>query len=367
MNKTLGIPKSSLLDLTTLDLAAELKQREEPSYRAQQIKDWIYKGLASNFLEMTNLSSNLRRTLAEEFEIWPLQIDTYSVSKRRDTLKALFRLNDGESVEAVLMLYNSRQTLCISSQVGCAMGCSFCATGLDGLTRNLTSGEIVGQVLALARILAHQDELELPLDAHKSHVSNIVFMGMGEPFHNYKAVWDSIRILSSPECFGLSPRNITVSTVGLAPQIRKMALEPLPVRLAISLHAPNDEIRAQFVPPAKRWPISEILAAVRKYLERTRRRVTFEYVMLDGLNDNPSLGSDLGRLLRGLNCHVNLIPFNPIPGDMFQSSPTNRTQAFASAVNNAGVNTTIRVRRGIEMDAGCGQLRRRLEQRPLVS
>lgn len=366
MNATQGISKLSLLDTSPQDLAADFLHRREPDYRLQQVRDWVYKGLASGFSEMTNLPSDLRSSLAETYDVWPLKLETHSVSKKKDTLKVLFRLNDGESVEAVLMLYNRRQTLCISSQVGCAMGCTFCATGLDGLTRNLTPGEIVGQVLALARILGRQEQYGFSLQAHRSQVSNIVFMGMGEPFHNYAAVWDSIQTLVSLDYFGLSPRNITVSTVGLAPQIRKMALEPLPVRLAISLHAPNDELRAQIVPPAKRWPISEILLATRKYVEKTRRRVTFEYVMLDGLNDSPSLGSDLGHLLRGLNCHVNLIPFNPIPGDLFQPSSAARTQAFAAAVNDSGIPTTVRVRRGIEMDAGCGQLRKRLDHTRLA-
>ncbi len=360
MQTALDSFKPSLLDKSYLELSEELLGRGQPKYRAQQVQHWIYRGLVSGFSEMTNLSEDLRRTLAETYEIWPLRLSTFAISKRQDTLKALFRLHDGESVEAVLMLYDRRQTLCISSQVGCAMGCTFCATGQDGLTRNLTSGEIVGQVLALARMLAHRKELGLSLAAHQTHVTNIVFMGMGEPFHNYEAVWDSVRTLASPHSFGLSPRNITISTVGLVPQIRAMAKETLPVRLAISLHAPNDELRAQIVPPAKRWPIAEILGAAHEYVKRTGRRVTFEYVMLDGLNDDPRLGAELGRRLQGLNCHVNLIPFNPIPGDLFQPSPAGRTQDFASALNRSGITATIRLKRGVDMDAGCGQLRKRI-------
>ena len=361
MNSTAEHGKPSLLDMSPVALTSALARRGEPKYRVQQVQRWVYQRFASNFSEMTNLSGGLRQSLAEAYDVWPLSLGTYGVSKDRDTLKALFQLQDGECVEAVLMLYDRRQTLCISSQVGCAMGCTFCATGLDGLTRNLTAGEIVGQVLALARMLDRREELRLLLDARQSHVSNIVFMGMGEPFHNYGAVWDAVRIMAAPDFFGLSPRNITISTVGLVPQIRAMAQEPLPVRMAISLHAPNDELRARIVPPARRWPIAEILGAARHYIHQTGRRVTFEYVMLDGLNDDPRLGTELGQRLRGLNCHVNLIPFNPIPGDRFQPSPMSRTQAFATAVKRSGIATTIRVRRGIEMDAGCGQLRKRID------
>ncbi len=364
MNTVMTHVKPSLLDVSPSELTSALTRAGEPAYRIKQVQDWIYQDLVSDFSEMTNLPVHLRQALAEAYDIWPLSLDIYTVSRNRNTLKALFRLQDGECVEAVLMLYDRRQTLCISSQVGCAMGCTFCATGLDGLTRNLTAGEIIGQVLALASMLRRRQELELPLDAYRSHVSNIVFMGMGEPFHNYKAVWDSVRSLTAPHFFGLSPRNITISTVGLVPQIRAMAHEPLPVRMAISLHAPNDELRSQIVPPARRWPIAEILEAVRNYTDHTGRRVTFEYVMLNDLNDDPRLGMELGRRLRSLNCHVNLIPFNPIPGDVFQPSPANRIQAFAAAVNQAGITTTIRVRRGIEMEAGCGQLRKRIELQP---
>ncbi len=360
MHSGLEIFKPSLLDKSQVELTEELVRRGEPKYRAKQVQHWVYRGFASGFSEMTNLSEDLRIALEETYDVWPLSLSTYAISKNQDTLKALFRLHDGECVEAVLMLYDRRQTLCISSQVGCAIGCTFCATGLDGLTRNLTPGEIVGQVLALAKMLGHRKELGLPLAPHRSHVTNIVFMGMGEPFHNYEAVWDSVRTLASPQFFGLSPRNITVSTVGLVPQIRKMARETLPVRLAISLHAPNDDLRGQIVPPARRWPISEILDAANEYVECTGRRVTFEYVMLDGVNDDPRLGSELGRRLHGLNCHVNLIPFNPIPGDLFQASPERRVREFAAALNRSGTPTTIRVRRGIEMDAGCGQLRKRI-------
>lgn len=352
--------RPALLDLSHADMADILARKGQPSFRVTQLRKWIYQDLAADFSEMSNLPRSLRQDLGSEYALWPVSLDTYTVSRSGDTLKGLFRLPDGECVEAVLMLYDRRQTLCISSQAGCAMGCSFCATGLDGLTRNLTPGEIVGQALALARLLARRKELGLDLAASNSHVSNIVFMGMGEPLHNYRAVWSAIRTLCSADGFGMSPRHVTVSTVGLTPRIREMAEEGASVRLAVSLHAPNDELRSRIVPPSRRWPLGDLLEASRFYAERSGRRVTFEYVMLRDLNDAPELGAELGRRLRGLNSHVNLIPYNPIPGDPHQPSSEGRTREFAAAVRRHGVSATIRVRRGIEMEAGCGQLRRRV-------
>lgn len=351
--------RPSLVDLSAEALTDVLSRLGEPAYRGPQIEHWIYRQFARRAADMSNLPSALRARLDAQYDVWPLTLQTYAVSRNGDTLKALFRLADGACVEAVLMLYDQRQTLCISSQVGCAMACTFCATGQDGLTRNLTPGEIVGQVLYLARLLAQRDALALGLQARSARVSNVVFMGMGEPFHNYDAVWRAIPRLASERYCGLGARRITISTVGVAPQIAAMAQEPWPVRLAVSLHAPNDALRAQLVPPARRWPLQEVLRAVRTYTRRTRRRVSFEYVMLDGINDHPQLGADLGRLVQGLPCHVNLIPFNPIPGGRYQPSPDGRIRAFARRVGAAGIPVTIRVKRGIEMDAGCGQLKRR--------
>lgn len=351
--------RPNLLDLGTDGLAALMTRLGEPNYRIRQIEHWVYRKFTDRFANMSNLPPGLRRILDSHYTVLPLALDTLQVSRTGDALKVLFRLEDGAQIEAVLMLYDRRQTLCISSQVGCAMGCRFCATGLDGLARNLTPGEIMGQVLYLSMMLARPEVWDLDLKASGTRVSNIVYMGMGEPFHNYDAVWHSIRTLVSGRYYGLGARNITVSTVGLAPQILAMAQEKLPVRLAVSLHAPNDTLRAQIVPPARRWSIQDILAAVCTYIGRTNRRVTFEYVMLEGWNDDPALGTELGRLLHGLLCHVNLIPFNPIPGDQFRAAPAARIQAFAAHVQAEGIPVSIRVRRGIEMDAGCGQLRKR--------
>ncbi len=360
-NTSPGAIKTSLLDLPPDTWTSWLHHRQEPPFRRTQMEDWIYRKYVDRFAAMTNLPPALRTQLAQEFAVLPLELETYSVSRRQDTLKALFRLQDGESVEAVLMLYDKRQTLCISSQAGCAMGCQFCATGLGGLSRNLTPGEIVGQVLFLSRLLAYPQLFDIHLKAHRARVSNIVYMGMGEPLHNYEAVWSSIRMLVSPHLYGLGARHVTVSTIGLAPQIVAMAREDLPVRLAVSLHAPNDALRTQLVPPAQRWKLKALLHAVKRYIQATNRRVTFEYVMLAGVNDDLSLAVQLGELLRGLLCHVNLIPFNPIPGDTFQSSTDDHIREFAMQVRACGLPVSVRVRRGISMDAGCGQLRLRTE------
>lgn len=354
-----GRQKSSLLDLAPDAWAAWLRQRGEPRFRQSQIENWVYHRYVDRFAAMTNLPPALRVQLDLEFAVLPLMLETHSVSANGDTLKALFRLQDGEYVESVLMLYDKRQTLCISSQAGCAMGCKFCATGLGGLSRNLTAGEIVGQVLSLSRMLVQPHEFGVTLKTQQSRVSNIVFMGMGEPLHNYDAVWSSIRSLVSKRYYGLGARHITVSTIGLVPQMLAMAQESIPVRLAVSLHAPDDQLRTQLVPPAQRWNLEAILDAVRRYIQATNRRVTFEYVMLAGVNDDPALGRKLGKLLRGLLCHVNLIPFNPIPGDTFRSPSDKHIQDFAAQVRAYGLPVSIRVRRGVKMDAGCGQLRLR--------
>ncbi|MCE2466542.1 MAG: 23S rRNA (adenine(2503)-C(2))-methyltransferase RlmN [Caldilineaceae bacterium] len=352
----------SLIDLSRDDLVGLLAEWGYPAYRARQIHGWIFGQYVETSEQMTNLPEPLRRQLAEWGAVWPLEIADSRLSRSGDTLKVLFRLADGATIEAVLMLYDRRRTLCISSQAGCAMGCTFCATGLDGLTRNLTAGEIVGQVLALSRQLAQRRDLATDrARANGSRVTNVVFMGMGEPLHNYGPVRDAIGVLTSPEAYGLGARNLTVSTIGVVPAMRRLALEGLQLRLAVSLHAPHDHLRIQLVPPGRRWPIRDIMAAADEYVERTGRRVTYEYVMLDGVNDTLELGRQLGRVLRGRHCHVNLIPFNPIPGQPYRPTPDDRVRAFATQVEASGVPVSVRVRRGVEMDAGCGQLSTRFK------
>ena len=332
-----------------------------PAYRIRQIQEWIYKKYARSFDEMTNLPQALRDGLAATSTLTPLQPVTQRVSRAGDTLKVLFQMPDGETVEAVLMLYNRRRTLCISSQAGCAMGCTFCATALGGLRRNLTAGEIVAQVLFFARYLSDAGEGPKMRVKRPTTVTNIVLMGMGEPMHNYKNVWTAIRRLTAADGFALGARHITLSTVGLIPMIDRMAEEGLQVNLAVSLHAPNNDLRSKLVPPSRRYPVDDLLASVRRYIARTNRRVTFEYALMRGTNDSPALAEDLADKLQGILCHVNLIPLNPIPDSPFQPTSDKDTQRFANILLARGISTTVRIRRGIEIDAGCGQLRNAAE------
>ncbi len=348
----------ALLEFSQEELADFLREQGEASYRAGQVWDWIYKGYAGDFESMTSLSRALRARLAEVATVAPLELVTEVRSASGDTLKRLYRLPDGQTIEAVLMLYDRRRTLCISSQAGCAMGCTFCATALGGLARNLSAGEIVAQVLDFARFLASPDAPP-PVDvARPTSVTNIVLMGMGEPMHNYNNVWTALRRLTATEGFGLGARNITLSTVGLVPMIDRMADEGVQIGLAVSLHAPNDALRDQLAPINRRYPLDALLGAVQRYIEKTHRRVTFEYALMQGINDSPELAHELAGRLRRLLCHVNLIPLNPIPHSPYQPTSAADTEAFAEILRQAGVSTTVRLRRGIEINAGCGQLRR---------
>lgn len=351
----------SLLDLDYPSLVDYMHTLGQPAFRARQLWEWMYKRHAVDFDSMSNLPLDLRARLATEATITPLRVAAQIVSASRDTFKVLFSLADGQTIEAVLMLYDERRTLCISSQAGCAMGCTFCATAQGGLARNLTSGEILAQVLFFARYLG---DASLPPDldvARPSHVTNIVLMGMGEPLHNYTNVWGALRRLTDPSAFGLGARHITLSTVGLVPQIDRMADEDLQIGLAVSLHAPNDELRTSLVPVNRGFPVDDLLAAVKRYTDKTHRRVTFEYALMRGINDTPELALELAAKLKPLLCHVNLIPLNPIPDSSFQPTPDADANRFAQILRDAGISTTIRLRRGIEINAGCGQLRRALK------
>jgi len=363
----------SLLDCSPQELAdvvnalpvsqkrANGKAAGAPAYRIRQIQEWIYKKYARSFDEMTNLPQAMREDLAATTTLMPLTPVTQRVSKAGDTQKVLFQMPDGETVEAVLMLYDRRRTLCISSQAGCAMGCTFCATARGGLRRNLTAGEIVAQVLFFARYLQDAGEGPKMRVKRPTTVTNIVLMGMGEPMHNYKNVWTAIRRLTAADGFALGARHITLSTVGLIPMIDRMADEGLQVNLAVSLHAPNNDLRSKLVPPSRRYPVDDLLASVRRYIAKTNRRVTFEYALMRGTNDSPALAEDLADKLQGILCHVNLIPLNPIPDSPFQSTSDKDTQRFANILLARGISTTVRIRRGIEIDAGCGQLRNAAE------
>lgn len=352
--------RASLLEFSQAELAEYLTALGEPRFRARQVWEWIYKRYAGDFGHMKNLPAALRAHLAEAATVSPLTPVAVVVSQAGDTQKVLFALPDGHTIEAVLMLYDRRRTLCISSQAGCAMGCTFCATAQGGLVRNLTAGEIVAQVLYFARHLS--DPIAPPaMEVDRpTHVTNIVLMGMGEPLHNYKHVWTALHRLTDPDAFALGARHITLSTVGLPPMIDRMADEPLQVNLAVSLHAPNDELRGQLVPVNKVYPVDEVLAAVARYIAKTNRRVTFEYALMQGINDSPALARELGQKLKGLLCHVNVIPLNPIPDSPYQPTSDADTERFVAILRDHGAPATVRLRRGIEINAGCGQLRRAL-------
>lgn len=346
-----------LLDLTREELRTQVAAWDQPAYRADQVYQWLYKQTASSPAEMTNLPASLRTRLAEETQIDLLSPVTERISQDGQTTKVLFRLLDGQLIETVLMRYDRRNTVCISSQAGCAMGCTFCATAQMGLQRNLTAGEIVAQVLFFEKRLRVQTAASGAQRVEQKEISNIVVMGMGEPLANSTHLWRALRTLTDPDGYGLGARRITVSTVGLTPGIDRFAEEDLQVNLAVSLHAPNDVLRASLVPINQRYPIAEVLAACRRYVERTHRRVTFEYALIQGINDSRALAEELAGLLSGLLCHVNLIPLNPVAGSPFQPTARESADTFVAILRSHGIPATLRVRRGIDIDAGCGQLR----------
>lgn len=348
----------SLLDLSLDQVIAFLAQLGQPAYRARQIWEWIYKRHVADFAEMTNLPQALRATLTTQATLTPLRVATRMISQDLDTQKVLFSLPDGQTIEAVLMLYDRRRTLCISSQAGCAMGCTFCATAQGGLARNLTPGEIVAQVLYFARYLGNPEQEPVMNIERPTQVTNIVLMGMGEPMHNYAHVWTALRRLSDGDAFGLGARHITLSTVGLVPMIDRMADEGLQINLAVSLHAPTNDLRSTLVPVNRRWSVDDLLASVQRYIQKTHRRVTFEYALMQGINDSPEMARELGRKLSPLLCHVNVIPLNPILDSPYQPTSDEETRRFVEVLTAHGVPATVRLRRGIEINAGCGQLRR---------
>lgn len=348
-----------LYDLTYGEVQALLTSWGESRFRADQLWRWLYASLAADWEQMTNLPAGLRQRLVAETILSPLAAVACQESASGQTRKVLFRLRDGETIESVLMRYTDRRTACISTQVGCGMGCPFCATGQGGLVRNLSAGEIAGQVLHLARQVKEAEGRRRG-GAEQAHpIGNVVLMGMGEPLANYAATLRAIETLADPRGYNLGARRFTVSTVGLAPGIRRLAGEALPVNLAVSLHAADDGLRDQLVPINRRYPLAELMAAVRHYVDMTRRRVSIEYALIDNVNDAPEQAHGLAHLLEGLLCHVNLIPLNPTPGSPWQPSPRERVDAFQAALEATGVPVTVRMRRGIDIEAGCGQLRRR--------
>lgn len=341
--------RPDLLSMTPAELRSSVEEhfasRGQPSYRARQVEKWIFERLAGSIDEMTDLPSAEREALSEVFRIDEPVPDT--VQRSEDgTVKHLWRLSDGELVESVLIPTDRRLTLCISSQAGCAMGCTFCATGWGGFDRHLTPGEIAGQYRASRRWADENDY---------GPISNIVYMGMGEPLANRKAIHPSLTILNHG--YGVGARRITVSTVGVVPGILELAKRPEQFRLALSLHAPSSELRRELIPLERRHPLPEVLAALEHFDDGGGKRITFEYTMIAGVNDAPELIGPLGDLALRVRAFVNLIPFNPIPYQSWGPSSPERIRDFEKGLAARGVSVAVRETRGRDIDAACGQLR----------
>jgi len=337
-----------LLDWTPEQLGAWFAARGEKSFRATQVFEWIYQKGATSFEQMTNLSKSLRDTLAAEFVVFSGEIIRRAASSD-GTVKSLIRWPDGATSECVMIPAEARRTACISSQVGCPVGCRFCASGLGGVERNLTPGQIVEQILRVSAEAVASGE----------RLSNLVFMGLGEPLANYDAVLAAVRIINAPWSLNIGARKITISTVGLPKQIRRLAEEGLQVNLALSLHAPTDDLRAQLIPWAEKIGIADLTAACRYYFEKTGREITLEYILLDQVNDRQLHARQLAKFAKTLRCNVNLIRYNPVEGLPYGRPSSEATTAFQRHLRDNGVNAHVRTSRGLDIDAACGQLRRR--------
>src|SRR5262245_27864584 len=351
----------------TLDsLTTLLKEHGHPAFRARQILDWLYKKRVSTWEEMTNLSRPLRAWLAETFDLVP---SSFVLTKQSEdvTDKLLLELRDRSLIETVIIRApqlgvgqeNSRKTICISTQVGCAMGCKFCASGLEGLKRNLTAGEIVHQLIQVCR---QEDHRTPRARAELVSFDNLVVMGMGEPLHNYDAIMRALTILNAPWGLGFGARRITLSTSGLVPKIRRLADEPLGIRLAISLHGATDEVREQIMPVNKKYPLAELLPAVREFSEKHGRMVTLEFILIEEINDSLDQAEKLRDIAHDLHAHVNLIPYNTVEGLPWKRPSITRQERFADILRDARVSTTLRREKGHDINAACGQLRLKTEK-----
>jgi 23S rRNA (adenine2503-C2)-methyltransferase len=333
-----------LKNLLYEELQAYLEELDLPRYRASQIYDWVYQKKANNWETMTNLPNTLRRKLSDLGVVIGLLEMESKLTAADGLTKFLFKLPDQKLIESVFIPEGERNTICFSTQVGCGMGCVFCATGRSGLTRNLMTAEIVDQIVRVEVLTG-------------TRLTNLVAMGQGEPLANYDALLKAIRIINHPQGLAIGARRITISTCGIVPAIIKLAAEPFQVNLAISLHAATDELRNQLMPINKRYPLAKLIAAIKEYIRATGRRVTYEYTLVAGVNDRPVDLDNLIRLLSGMLCHVNLIPFNQIPETGFTRSEPERIRDFVLGLNQAGIEATVRKERGSQLTAACGQLR----------
>lgn len=340
----------NLYDLSFSELQRFLVELGEPKFRAKQVWEWLYKNYAVDFESMRNLPKSLITKLQSSADLGVLEPVVEEYSSDGFTKKVLFKLHDGRLIETVLMRYDKRNTICMSSQAGCAMGCVFCATGQMGFMRHLTVGEMVGQYAYFGHALKQEE----------ARISNVVMMGMGEPLHNYDNTLAAVDRITDPTGIDLGNRKITISTVGLIPAMRRYADEKRQTPLAVSLHAATDEERDALIPVNSRWPIEELMETCRYYIAQTGRRLTFEWALIKGENDTVEQADRLGKLLKGMLCHVNLIPLNPTKGYAGRPSNPERVKAFIDKLSEYGVSATVRVRRGIDIQAGCGQLRDRV-------
>lgn len=332
--------------MTEEDLKGWLTTHEEKPFRAAQLLEWVYAKGVTEWNQMTNLGGPLKQKLTENLSLNSLELAQTVDSSDGETTKFLWKLADGKLVESVLIRSFDRRTVCVSSQVGCPARCAFCASGKKGLIRNLSSSEIFEQVYEIDRLLKKVGE----------RVSNVVYMGMGEPFENYDEVMSSIRLLCDPKRLGLSQRRITVSTVGVVEAIIRFAQEDLKVNLVLSLHAPNQRIRQKIIPYARKYPLEEILKAMRFFAEKTKRDITYEYTMMEGINDSLQEAEELAKLLKGEQCTVNLIPYNPVEGLRLNRPSSENVEAFKKYLESHGLNVTWRFTKGKDIAAACGQL-----------
>lgn len=327
------------------ELSDWLREKGQPAFRAKQLYQWMHQKYVGSVDEMQNLPKTLREEIKEDGFV-AIEEETRQVSAKDGTIKFLFRLSDGQMIESVFMKYSYGNSICISSQAGCRMGCRFCASTIGGLIRNLTASEMLEQVYAAMRITGER-------------ISNIVVMGTGEPLDNYDNLIRFIRIISDEQGYNISQRNITVSSCGIVPQILKLAEENLTITFALSLHAPTDEERRELMPIANKYSIEDTIAACKEYFRKTGRRITFEYSLVKGKNDNEEQALKLAKLLKGMNCHVNLIPVNPINERDFEKSDIDSIEKFKLVLEKKSINGTIRRSVGSDIDAACGQLRRK--------
>ncbi len=337
--------KKDILSLNLSELTNEIVKLGEPKFRAKQIYRWLHKSLVTDFEQMTDISLSLRNKLSDNFVIFKCSIEKKLISEYDDTIKYLFALDDGEYIESVLMKYKYGYTVCVSSQVGCRMGCTFCASTLSGVVRNLYASEILAQIYAISK-------------DNDIRVSHVVMMGMGEPFDNYDNVLKFLQLATDENGLNLSMRHISLSTCGIVPAIYKLMQENLQLTLSVSLHAPNNALRSSMMPVNKKYPVEKLISACKDYTETTSRRISFEYSLVKGVNDTDECALELTHLLKGMLCHINLIPVNEVTETGCKKSSPERIRKFSDILQKHGFAVTVRRELGADINAACGQLRR---------